>query len=506
MLVGAGPGEAGLITVAGAQWLSLADTVVYDRLVNPALLKLCREDAELINVGKGGPECSVTQEEVTRLLVENCRKNRLVVRLKGGDPLIFGRGGEEAEALEAAGIPFRIVPGVTAGAGAAAYAGIPLTDRRYASTVAFVTGHEDAAKAASSINWPALAGIDTVVFYMGVANLPAIAERLMGAGRPGTTPAAVVERGTTARQRTVVGTLATLAGDAAKAGIRPPALVIVGGVVLLRERLAWFDRLPLFGRTVLVTRTRRQASELAARFGEMGAEVIEAPTISVQPPESFEPVDAALRGLKEFDWLVLTSPNGVDAVFERMRAIGLDARALGAVRVAAVGPATAAALDRRSVRADLVPQEATTEALGRALLAGESLGRKRVLLAQADLATPQLADALTKAGAAVEEVAVYRTVRPPALAPEAIEALRGGRVDWITFTSSSTVENFLALTAGLGADLEEVRLGTIGPVTAATLESHGLTPTVVAATHTIEGLVDAVVSYEMKVGPRGGRT
>jgi len=560
VLVGAGPGDPALLTAAGARWLAAAEVVCYDRLANERLLDLCRPTAERIYVGKRPDAHAMPQERINELLVDRCRAGKLVVRLKGGDPLVFGRGGEEADALADAGLPFRIVPGVTAAVAAGAYAGIPLTDRRLAASVAFVTGHEDPAKGEPAVNYAALAGVDTVVFYMGVGNLSAIAERLVAAGRGAEEPVAIVADATTPRQRTVTATLATAAAEATAAGIRPPALVIVGKVVALRGRLAWLEKLPLFGRTVLVTRTRRQASALAARLAELGAEVIEAPTIAIAPPEDWSPVDDALRAIAggsgagaktsaaarrgsvraACDWLVLTSPNGAEALVERMGELGLDGRALAGVKIAAVGPATADVLRRHFIRPDLVPDKYTTEALAQALTGAliataqmptdesgmptdesgmptdesgmptdesakggriggttsEHVRRPKVLLARADIATEQLADALRAAGAEVVEVTLYRTVRPASLPPEALAALRGGRVDWVAFTSSSTVTNFLALAAAAGITAASVKLASIGPATSAALRAAGLEPSVEAAVHTIDRLIEAICTAE----------
>jgi len=473
--------------------LSRADTVIYDRLVEPGLLELCRRDAELIYVGKDPLGESTPQEQINNLLVDRCRAGKLVVRLKGGDPLVFGRGGEEVRALRRAGCAFRIVPGISAAIAAGALAGIPLTDRKLASTAVLVTGREDPEKSVSSIDFEALARIDTVVFYMGVGALSEISSRLTAAGRAGSTPAAVVERIGTPSQRTVTATLATLADRARRARVKAPALIIVGEVTSLRQTLSWYEQLPLFGKTVLVTRTRKQASRLVEKLAELGAKVIEAATIAIEPPEDQSAVDSVLKEIRSFDWLVLTSPNGVAALVERLEHLGMDGRDLEGLKIATVGPATRDALGAKFLKADLMPQEHTTEALGRALAAGAVSG-KRVLLARADIATSELAESLTRAGARVVEVAIYRTVRPASLPQAALEALKAGQVDWITFTSSSTVKNFLALAGG--ADLSGVKLAAIGPVTARTLQAHDLKATVTAKPHTIDALVEALVAFE----------
>ncbi|MDY6913525.1 MAG: uroporphyrinogen-III C-methyltransferase [Planctomycetota bacterium] len=492
VLLGAGPGDPDLLTVAGQKWLRRADVVIYDRLAPPALLRLCRDDAELIYAGKVARGYTVPQEQIAALMVEKCRAGKCVVRLKGGDPLIFGRGGEEAEAMVQAGCAFRIVPGVTAGAAAGAYAGIPLTHRRDASAVAFVTGQEDPEKEISGLDWDALAKIETLVFYMAVGRLDAVARQLMQAGRAGQTPAAIIQQAATPMQRTIPAELRSIAEEAKKANVQPPAIIIIGDVAAMRKGLAWFEKLPMFGKTILVTRASRQAEGLSARLGELGAEVIVSPTVVIEPPESFESVDAAMSRLSEFDWLVLTSPNGASALTRRLAESGMDARALGGVRLAAIGPATAEVLREKFIEPDLLPETFTTDALAEALTARGVQG-KRLLLVRADIASEALAENLRVAGAEVEETSIYRTGRPAALADEAIEALRTGRADWITFTSSSTVENFLAL-APSDVDLSGVKLAAIGPVTAGTLRSHGLDPAVVAWPHTIDALVEAIAS------------
>ena len=491
VLAGAGPGTGELATLAVADWLARADVVVYDRLTTADLLDLAPASAKRIDVGKVPGE-SHDQAAINRLLVELVRDGKLVVRLKGGDPLLFGRGGEEADALAEANLPFRIEPGLTAALAAAAAAGIPLTDRRLASSVALVTGHEDPAKPASTINYDALAGVDSLVFYMGVKNAPQIVERLLAAGRDPSCPAAVVQSAARPDQRTIRTTLAQLPEAISRSNVRPPALLIISPTVALAERLDWRARLPLAGQVVLVTRTRRQASGLAAVLGFHGAEVIETPTIEINPSAD-ERFAAALAEPGAFDWLVLTSPNGVDAVAAELARQGRDARSLGGVKIAAIGPATAESLAERFLSADLVPDVYRTDALADALIAAGIAGQA-VLLARSNLADPVLAEHLAAAGASVTDVAAYRTDRPADLPAEARAALQAGQVDWITFTSSSTAENFAALASN--ANLADVKLAAIGPVTAEAMRRVGLEPTVVAAEHTIPGLLEVILHAE----------
>ncbi|MCD4825698.1 MAG: uroporphyrinogen-III C-methyltransferase [Phycisphaerae bacterium] len=496
VLVGGGPGAAQLLTAEAAKWISRADVVIYDRLANPELLRLAPATAEKIYVGKSPGDHSRSQEQINALLIEKAYAGRLVVRLKGGDPLIFGRGGEEADALAAAGCAFRIVPGITAAIAAGAYAGIPLTDRRLAGTLALVTGNEDPAKDESAIDFTALAGIDTVVFYMGVGRLAAIAEKLIAAGKPSETPAAVVENATTPAQRTITATLGTLAARARQMNVNPPALIVVGPVVQAASRLGWFEKLPLKGQTVLITRTRRQASRLAEKLAERGAAVIQAPAIEIAPLESFADVDDALGRLGKFDWIAFTSPNGVVALIDRAREIGLDCRVFAGTKIAAVGTATAEALSRRGIEPDLMGDDFTTESLGKALIATGIDNGDSILLVRSDIATPQLPEMLTAAGAKVEQLAAYRTIQPAGLPDDALAAIRAGKIDWITFTSTSTVENFLRLAGGI--DLAAVKLAAIGPVTADALKQHDLTPAVIAEPHTIDALAAAIEAYPVK--------
>ncbi len=499
-LVGAGPGDPGLITVRGARLLERADVVVYDHLASPRLLGYCPRACERIYVGKVAGAHAMTQDGINALLVERAQQGKRVVRLKGGDPFVFGRGGEECGSLAGAGVPFEVVPGITAAVAAAAYAGIPVTHRDFNSSFTLVTGHEreDAVDSTSSdIDWSALAKFPCVAFYMGVKSLPRICSRLIENGMSPDTPAATVERGTTPRQRTVVATLRDLPQGAAEANVGSPAVTIVGRVVRLRDTINWFESRPLFGRTVVVTRARQQASELAARLEELGAYVIEAPTIEIVEPQDWGPVDASLARAGQCDWVIFTSANGVRAARERLLASGRDARTFGRARIAAIGDATAAAVrELLCLNVDLCPERFVAEALADALASRGEVERKRFLLLRADIARPVLRERLEQAGAAqVDDVAIYQTRPTTQLPPELIEALDARRVDWVTFTSSSTATNFVDL---LGAprsqSLKNLRLASIGPITTDTMKRLGLMPTVEAKVHTIDGLVDAIVA------------
>jgi uroporphyrinogen III methyltransferase / synthase len=470
-LVGAGPGDAGLLTARALELIAQADVILHDRLIPPEALAGARADAEIVDVGKVGGGDRVPQEETTRLLVEHARAGRTVVRLKGGDPFVFGRGGEEAQALRAAGCEFEVVPGVTAGVAAAAYAGIPVTQRGAASAVAFVTGHEDPAKPETAIDWAALAAFPgTLVFYMGVRQLPRIAERLVAHGRDGAQPAAIVERGTLPDQRVLQTTLAALGEQDARA----PAIAVVGPVAALHDELAWFAPGPLAGVSIAVTRARAQASGLATQLRALGAHVVEAPTIRT------EPLDAELPDVGAYDLLVLTSRNGVAELMHRVR----DARALAGPEIAVVGPGTADALRAHGVEADVVPERAVGEALA-AALAGRSYARALVVRAQE--ARDVVPDALRAAGTEVDVLALYRTVAEP-MAEAARAAALGA--DWLTFASASAVR-FFHEAAGT---LDGPRLASIGPVTSAGLREVGYEPDLEAADHTPAGLVAALVT------------
>ena len=480
-LVGAGPGDPGLLTARALELIATADVVLYDRLIPASALTGARADAELIYVGKEGGGPSMPQGQIDQALLDHARAGRTVVRLKGGDPFVFGRGGEEAEALRGAGIAVEIVPGVTAGVAAPAYAGIPVTHREAASAVAFITGHEDPAKPESSLDWSALASFPgTLVVYMGVRQLGAIAERLLASGRASDEPAAVIERGTLSDQRVVTGTLETIAARAAAEAVRAPAIAVLGSVVALRERLQWFERLPLAGLTVAVTRARAQASALAEALRSLGAAVVEAPAIRIVP------IDGPAPELERYDLVCLTSPNGVRLLFERLASAGRDARALAGRRVAAIGPGTAAALRGHGVIADIVPERFVAEGLVEALL---DVPVAHALIARATEARDVLPEALGARGASVDVLALYETVSEPLSESERAAARAA---NYVTFTSSSTVRFFFDAVGP--APLEGARLVSIGPVTSGALRERGLEPDVEASRHDIDGLLEALVA------------
>jgi uroporphyrinogen III methyltransferase / synthase len=497
-LVGAGPGDPRLATVRAVELIETADVILYDRLVPASLLDRARERAQLIYVGKQAGKSSITQEEINRLLVEHGAAGRVVVRLKGGDPFVFGRGGEEAEALAEAGVRFEIVPGVTAGIAAPAYAGIPVTHRDDASAVAFVTAHEDPGKQESALDWSALAAFPgTLVFYMGARALPALAARLMKHGRQATEPAAVVERGTLPGQRTATGTLGEIGALAADAGIKPPAVTIVGPVAALSDRLAWLERAPLFGRRVAVTRARTQASGLAKRLEELGAEVVEVPAIRIEPrPEGLrEAIDELATG--RCDVLCVTSPNGAELLMAELDRHGLDARILTGTRVAAIGPGTAAVLRDWGIRADVVPERSIAESLAAALVA-QGVRDQRVLIPRASEARDVLPRELEQAGADVGVVALYDTVRER-LDEDQLERL--GDADYVTFTSSSTVRFLVEAIGGIERFPEHARIVSIGPVTSGTAHDLGLDVHVESDRHDLDGLVDALLRDALAAAP-----
>jgi uroporphyrinogen III methyltransferase/synthase len=456
-----------------------AEVILYDHLAAPALLAFARADVRAIYVGKKRAEHALTQQQINDLLIEHARAGRRVVRLKGGDPFLFGRGGEEAEALADAGIPFEVVPGVSSAMGAAAYAGIPLTHREHTSAVTFVTGHEP-----EKIDWTRVGASETIVVFMGLVTCGEIAQRLIAGGRSADTPAAAIRWATRRDQRILQGTLADLPGKITEAGLKPPTIIVIGEVVRLSAKLNWFERLPLFGQTVVVTRAREQAPGLSSRLAELGAQVVEIPTIQIERAEDYRPLDAALARLESFDWLIFTSANGVRFFLERLDASARDFRALRA-RICAIGPATAAALAALHLKVDLMPDEYVAESV---LQAFEKIPIEgaRILMPRAAVARDLIPIELEKRGARVQVVEAYRTVPARGVTwPEDV------RPDWVLFTSSSTVENFVAL---FGAErLRGVRIGSIGPVTSATARRLGLEVSAEASVHTTHGLVDALV-------------
>ena len=496
-LVGSGPGDPGLFTLKGVRCMEEADAVVYDRLAPKALLGYAKPEAEKIYVGKKPGNPTMSQGEINDLLVEKGRAGMTVVRLKGGDPYIFGRGGEEALALKRAQLPFEVVPGVTSGVAAPAYAGIPVTHRNVATSVAFVTGHEDPTKGNNQdVDWEKLAnGADTLVLYMGVGRLEEISKGLIAAGRNPDTPVACVRWGTVPEQRTIQGTLKDIADRVAEAGLKPPAIIVVGDVVALRETgLDWYERRPLFGRRVVVTRARTQAGELSAHLGKLGAEVHEFPTIEKSPPEDFGPLDAAIRDLDSFGLIVFTSVNGVEAFLKRLQHHGLDLRALPReAKVAAIGPATAQRIEQAGLRVDVLPEEYRAEALIEALGA-HPLAGERVLIPRAKVAREVLPEKLREAGAEVVVPPAYQSVPSSEGKEEVSLRLQCGEIDCVTFTASSTVENFVG---AFGAEeaarlLVGTRVACIGPITADTARKHGLRVDAEGKEYTIVGLIEAV--------------
>jgi uroporphyrinogen III methyltransferase / synthase len=496
-LVGAGPGDPKLLTVKGRECLERADVVFYDALANPALLDLAPDHAELLYVGKRSSAHAVPQDQMNERLVEAAEAGKTVVRLKGGDPFIFGRGGEEAERLVEAGIKFEIVPGIPSPIAGPAYAGIPLTHRDHASSVAFVTGHERAEKTESTVDLGAIgAAVDTIAILMGAARIAGIVEELVEGGRSPDTPVALVQWGTRPYQRTMVSTLRDVAADMAESGIGSPAIILVGDVVGLRDTLAWFDTKPLFGRRIVVTRAREQASSLVSLLSDAGAEVIEFPTIKTEPVEDTASLDKALSGVASHDWIVFTSANSVRYVWERLDAVGLDSRALAGVSVAAIGPATEAGLRSRGIQPDFVATRSRSEGVVEDI--GDVSGLS-ILVPRADKGRAELVTGLQAVGAAVTPVTAYRTLPDGNGAERVAEMLADGEVDAVTFTSGSTVANFMDALPGDEARraVKDVCSAAIGPVTATAAKERGLAVTVQAERATVESLSEALITHFM---------
>ncbi|MFQ5872865.1 MAG: uroporphyrinogen-III C-methyltransferase [Dehalococcoidia bacterium] len=495
-LVGAGPGDPGLITVKALECIKRADVIVYDRLVNITLLDQARPDCDLVFVGKGPGRHGLRQQEINSLLVDRAKEGKYVVRLKGGDPFLFGRGGEEAEALVREGIPFDVVPGVSSVTAVPAYAGIPVTHRRLSSSLAVITGHEDPAKGESSIDWKRLArATDTLVVLMGMGNLATMVQQLLENGREPDTPIALIRWGTTAQQETVEGTLESIIGLVEERGFKPPAVAVMGDVVGLRKELNWYEDRPLFGKRVLVTRSRKQASALSTLLTREGADVIELPALEVhQTEDNIAALDRAIDGLREYQWAVFTSVNGVDSFFERLEARELSAGSLAGLKLVAIGLATAQALEVKGLNVDFVPQEYLAEAMVDEFRKRDIQG-ERFLLPRAEEARPMLVEGLRELGALVDEAPAYRAKPPSRPAARAMERLKSGQVDIATFASSSTVRNLAQMLNGSVEALKGACVACIGPITAATARELGLEVDVVAQEHTIPGLVEAIVQH-----------
>ncbi|MED9780532.1 MAG: uroporphyrinogen-III C-methyltransferase [Peptococcaceae bacterium] len=491
-LVGAGPGDIGLITVKGLECIQRADVIVYDRLANPRLLSYARPDAKYIYVGKTPDHHTLKQEEINEVLVEEALKGQVVTRLKGGDPYVFGRGGEEGERLREAGVPFEVVPGITSAIAVPSYAGIPVTHRHLTSTFTVITGHEDPLKASSQINWQRLAeDPGTLIFLMGVGHLAQIVAQLVDHGKSAATPIALIRWGTRPEQQVVVGTLATIVEDVARAGLTSPAIIIVGEVVTMRDTLSWFEQKPLFGQRILVTRAREQASVFSRMIEEAGGEAWEAPTIAIDSAAETPELRDAVAKAGNYDWIIFTSVNGVQAFFDAMRDSGRDIRSLGKAKVCAIGPKTKEALEAKGLIVAAMPEKFVAESVLECLKPLLNFGEK-ILLPRSDLARTLLVDTLRDLGMKVDEVVAYRTKKVDRFNDEILEKLRDKSIHIVTFTSSSTVKNFMEL-VGDKEILEGIRLASIGPVTTKTLAEFGLTPDIEATDYTIKGLFNAIV-------------
>ncbi|MEW6616559.1 MAG: uroporphyrinogen-III C-methyltransferase [Thermodesulfobacteriota bacterium] len=499
-LIGAGPGDPGLITLKGIECIRKADVVVYDYLANSKLLEYARKDSELIYAGKKGGDHTYPQSQINSIIIQRAKEGKVVARLKGGDPFLFGRGGEEAEELAAGGICFEVVPGITSAISVPAYAGIPLTHRDFTSNVAFITGHEDPTKDESSIAWDKIStGIGTLVFLMGVKNLPKIVRNLIENGRNPTTPVAIIRWGTLGRQDTLTGTLETIVELAKGKNLTPPAVTVVGEVVRLRDKLNWFETKPLFGRRIIVTRARSQASEFSNLLREYGAEPIEFPTIDVKPPRSFDALDKAIENLERYDWLILTSVNGVRSFFERLKRRGRDIRDLKGIRICAIGPRTAEEIDRTGIKIDFVPEEYKAEAIAEGLKKRGIKG-KNILLPRAEESREILPEEIRNSGGNIDVVPAYKNVKPMEDKETIKGLLKKGVIDVITFTSSSTVRNFIEIfdRDELPSLIKGIAIASIGPITAETAKKLGIETDIMPESYTIPALTQAITDYFLK--------
>jgi len=496
-LIGAGPGDVKLITLKGLECINKADVIVYDRLANPRLLYHKKPKAQLIYVGKSPDRHTLNQDEINKILVREALEGKIVARLKGGDPFVFGRGGEEAEVLLEAGIPYEIVPGITSAISVPAYAGIPVTHRDFTSTLTIITGNEDPTKEDTNINWVKL-GQDpgTLIFLMGVGNLTKIVEQLIKNGKTENTPVALIRWGTRPEQQVVTGTLNNIVEEVARVGLKSPAIIIIGDVVKLRNKLKWFENKPLFGKRILVTRSREQASYLSEKIEDLGGEAWEYPTIVIEEPSDYAPLDRAITKASEYDWIIFTSVNGVKAFFNRMAMLKIDIRKLGNVRLCAIGPKTKEAIEEKGLLVEFVPEvfraEAIVEGLKNTLHSGQ-----KILLPRADLARPVLLDSLQELNLQVDEAIAYRTVNNTEDSKELLEKIKNKEINVITFTSSSTVKNFIQLLEDNNTEelLKGITVACIGPITAETAREMGLKVDITAEKYTIDGLIAALLNY-----------
>lgn len=495
-IVGAGPGDPKLITVRGLECLKNSDVIVYDRLASPRLLSYAKPEAELIYAGKSPDKHTLKQDEINTVLAEKAAAGKSVTRLKGGDPFVFGRGGEEAEHLLENNIPFEIIPGITSGIAVPAYAGIPVTHRDYNSSVAFITGNEEPSKEATSIGWDKLStGCGTLVFYMGMSNLAKIVEHLTANGRDPQTPVAIIRWGTRPEQKTLTGVLADIVEKAEKAKMGHPAIIVVGDVVKLRDKLRWFENRPLFGKRVLVTRARSQASVFSEKIEALGGEPWESPTIEITDPDDYTPMDDAIREIHSYDWLILTSVNGVKFFMNRMRYLRKDIRELSHIKIVAIGPKTREEIENYGIFCEFMPEEFVAEAILE-VLKGQDVKGKRFLLPRADIARKILPETLSIMGAEVNEVVAYKTVEGLGDKAELIKMLEDKKIHILTFTSSSTVKNFVKK---LGQEqlglIKDIPVACIGPITAKTAKDLGLQVDIEAKEYTIDGLIQEILEY-----------
>jgi uroporphyrinogen III methyltransferase/synthase len=495
-LVGAGPGDPGLLTLKGKRCIEKADVIVYDHLVNDKLLEFSKGGAEKIYVGKIAGKHSKPQEEINALLVSKTKEGKVVARLKGGDPFIFGRGGEEALELSDNGIPFEVVPGVSAATSVPAYAGIPLTHRDFNSSIALITGHEDTSKGGSKIEWDTISTcIENLIFFMGVKNLPNIVKNLIEHGRSPETPIAVIRWGTTPLQETVVGDLKNIVERVKEREIKPPAIIVVGGVVALREKLNWFEKKPLFGKRILITRQKAQAEDFVKLIEDAGAIPVEFPVIETVPPDSWDALDNSIKMLDRYKWIIFTSANSVRFFIERLKFNGKDIRELKGIKICAIGPKTASSVESLGVKVDSMPEEYIAEGVIKEMLKIGVKGEK-MLLPRAEVARDILPEELRKMEAEVDVVDAYKTVKPAARVKEIKELFKKGEIDVITFTSSSTVKNFISyFDDNEKGMIKDVIIASIGPITVKTVEEFGFKSAIVADEYTIEGFVEKIIEF-----------